>query len=118
MKWFLEKGADPKIIDNDGDTLMLFALEGGGEVISLLLAEGVDINQANAQTGEFPLLAAAKGGKALSVEFLLQNGAEPWKEDEVNGGTSCDAAYDAKESGECNDVEAMDEIIRLFDRLM
>ena len=43
----------------------------------LLAAEGVDVNQVDPSTGNFPLLIAADDGHAEVVRLLLARGADP-----------------------------------------
>jgi uncharacterized protein len=118
MKLLLAAGADPlKATDKDdgpakqpffgfntGNTTPLMAAAGVGwreeisrgrvadaiEAITLLLAKGADINQAN-NAGNTPLIGAAIRGEPALVEFLLQKGANPGAKNGV-GLTAMDVA--------------------------
>jgi uncharacterized protein len=102
MKLLLAAGADPLTATakddgpakqpfvgfNSGSTTPLMAAAGVGwreeisrgrvpdaiDAITLLLAKGADINQAN-NAGNTPLIGAAMRGEPALVEFLLQHGA-------------------------------------------
>jgi uncharacterized protein len=58
------------------DALALAAVSSRFKVISLLLADGVDVNGIAAYCGETALGAAAGQGRIRSVEFLIEAGAD------------------------------------------
>jgi len=87
MRLLLEKGADPKLATKDGTTALMFAAGVGYrdkntrgtdaealEAVKVCLAQGMDINQANAR-GETPLHGAAGRGADTLVQFLVDHGA-------------------------------------------
>ncbi len=97
LRYFLEKGAPPKIIktlidnfgantqykNNAGENLIYTVINTYGleaertkEYISLLIENGVDINEKNI-VGTTPLLCAVQRNRKELIPFLLENGADP-----------------------------------------
>ncbi|OXA94783.1 ankyrin repeat domain-containing protein [Flavobacterium hercynium] len=104
LGYFFEKGASPKIIkiliedfgantqykNNAGENFIYTILNTYGletekvkEYISLLLDNGVDINEKNI-VGTTPLLCAVKRNRKELISFLLENGADPNETDNQN----------------------------------
>lgn len=104
LGYFLEKGISPKIIkvliddfganaqfkNNAGENFIFKILNIHGldtekvkEYISILLENGVDINEKNI-VGTTPLLGAVKRNKKELIPFLLENGADPNETDNLN----------------------------------
>jgi ankyrin repeat protein len=76
----LELGADPNYEDHDGFPSVIAALSTGRgdrkEIVGLLLAAGADIQQ-RGMNDYTPLHYAAAGNDVLSVELLVDRGADP-----------------------------------------
>jgi uncharacterized protein len=104
LGYFLEKGISPKIIkvliddfgantqykNNAGENLIFKTLNTYGldadkvkEYITLLLENGVDINEKNI-VGTTPLIAAVKRNKKELILFFMENGADPNETDNLN----------------------------------
>lgn len=90
VKYLLEVGADPKVINSRGDA-PIFVAATGGQVVALraLLARGVDPNtletekltvsmshQLQSMGRNTPIIAAAQGGHADVVTELIKAGAD------------------------------------------
>ncbi|HUS04995.1 MAG TPA: ankyrin repeat domain-containing protein, partial [Bryobacteraceae bacterium] len=81
VKLLLEKGADPKVRDRDGQTTILrAAYNGDAETMKLLLARGVDVN-ARAR-GTTALLDAINRNDGVIVDLLLAHGADATAQDD------------------------------------
>lgn len=75
-KLLLEKGANPKAVNANGDSAIILAAASGKiGIINLLLENKVDVNTANL-TGGTPLVFAAKQGHVEAVKLLLANKAK------------------------------------------
>jgi uncharacterized protein len=88
-KLLLSYGADPKIISNDGETMLAAAcalafiqgyhrakpLAERLEVVKLFVELGVDVNQAD-DYGITPLMAAANLGDPKIIQYLVDKGAD------------------------------------------
>lgn len=104
LGYFLEKGATTKIIktlienfgastqykNNAGENLIYSVLntyrletERTEEYISLLIENGVDINEKNI-VGTTPLICAVKRNRKDILPFFLENGADPNERDNLN----------------------------------
>ena len=82
VKVLLERGADFKLADNDGDTALHGAAQAGNvEALRLLLSKGADPNVKN-KVGGTPLMWAAVYGNEEAVQELLKAGADPSLKDE------------------------------------
>ncbi len=66
-----------KIRDNDGNTLLHWAVRYGckGEILNFLVENGVDINEKN-NNGVAPIHIAAKYGREHLIDFFIKNKAE------------------------------------------
>jgi ankyrin repeat protein len=76
----LEKGADPTIRNNKGETPFHVAVENcrDFDILNLLLGSGkVDINEITSEYGETALHIAVMGSNKAAAEFLLSKGANP-----------------------------------------
>ncbi|UPZ16650.1 ankyrin repeat domain-containing protein [Flavobacterium humidisoli] len=104
LGYLFEKGASPKVIkiliddfgtntqykNNAGENFIYIVLntystdtEKTKEYISILLENGVDINEKNI-VGTTPLMCAVKRSKKEFVPFLLENGADANETDNLN----------------------------------
>jgi ankyrin repeat protein len=89
VKLLLERGADPKIVSRDGETMVSAAaglafihgyhrgksFEERLEVVKLFVGLGNDVNQAD-DYGITPLMAAANGGDPALIQYLVDQGAD------------------------------------------
>ncbi|TFD93999.1 hypothetical protein E3T61_03095 [Cryobacterium lactosi] len=74
VKSLLDEGADPNLVDMDGDTALVHAARGGHlDVVGLLLESGADPNH-HGRNGT-PLTVAASGGQTDVVRVLVSSGA-------------------------------------------
>lgn len=81
----LQKGADPNLRDQEGNTALMAAVNSGNvEVIPLLLKVKANINQGNV-SGETPLIRAVQRRDLQLVRTLLTAGADPDKADSLAG---------------------------------
>lgn len=90
VRYLLEQGADPNIVNNRGDApIFVAASEGAAEMIALLLKKGVEVNSLEtekltvsmtntlqAMGRNTPLIAAAQGGHVPAMKTLIQGGAQ------------------------------------------
>lgn len=104
LRYFLEKSAPPKIIKtlidnfgantqykNNAEENLIYSVintygletEKTKEYISILTENGVDINEKNI-VGTTPLMCAVKRTRKDILPFLLENGADPNKTDNLN----------------------------------
>ncbi len=75
VAYLLEKGADTKIINNKGQTALTFSASGEPEIVELLLKNGADPNEMNANH-ETPLIVFVKNSDmADTAEILINHGA-------------------------------------------
>jgi ankyrin repeat protein len=76
MKVFVEKGADVKAADNDGNTpLHWAAINGNLDAVKYLVEKGADVKAAN-NNGWTPLHLAAEKGHWDVVKYLVEKGAD------------------------------------------
>jgi hypothetical protein len=87
---FLKQGVTGKTIVNQKPVCNLAASNGAIHVMSLLLAQGTDIN-AHDRNGETLLMKAAENKKTAMVDFLLAHGADINATDK-NGATAISRA--------------------------
>ncbi|MDR2213651.1 MAG: ankyrin repeat domain-containing protein [Pseudomonadales bacterium] len=84
----VEAGADVEAVTRLGATpLYLAAVNGSAEMISVLLANGVDPNVTVLSHNETPLMFAARSGSVESVRLLLDAGADMEAKDDYRGAT-------------------------------
>lgn len=104
IKDLVERGADPKLTDPDGDTALHAAAQHGvSKIIELLLSAGADPNAKN-KLGGTPLMWAGVFGHEEAARLLLAKGADPGLKD--NDGMTA-AAWATK-----NKREAVAELLR------
>lgn len=97
VKNLLDRGADPKLTDPDGDTALHAAAQHGfPKIIELLLNAGADPNAKN-KLGGTPLMWAGVFGHEEAAQLLLTRGADPKMKD--NDGLTA-AAWAAKNKRE------------------
>jgi ankyrin repeat protein len=71
-------GADPKGRDGNGFTPLHAAAHAGhADIVSLLIDNGVDVNDQNNMANVTPLHMAAERGFVTIAKILLDNGATP-----------------------------------------
>jgi ankyrin repeat protein len=77
----LQHNADPDHRDQFGNTALHWAAEQGDiDIIRYLIAYRANVDAQNRE-GLTPLMMAAREGKALATRLLIDNGADPRKED-------------------------------------
>lgn len=83
VRFLLENGANPNIVDGNGDSVLFLAVIAGViEVVKLLILHGGDVNQpANAQLGTTLLMGALEYRQIEIMKFLLRHGADPLQTD-------------------------------------
>ncbi len=100
VRLLLEKGADPTIRNNKGETPFYVAVRKHTAcgILHLLLESGkVDINETTTEQGRTALYMTVKKSNTAAAEFLLSKGAKPNVADE-NGATPLHlAAANAKD---------------------
>lgn len=84
VKWALEKGVDPKVLDSEGRTPLFGAVEGRHDAVTRLLvtdgaAGGLDVNQvSNKGRSALDIAIATADAKGLAmVHLLLEHKASP-----------------------------------------
>ena len=91
VRKLVERGADVKLQDADGDAALHVAARNGNiRVVELLVAKGADVNARN-KVGGTPLMWTAVYGHEEATRFLLDHGADPAIKDE-DGMTAADWA--------------------------
>ena len=76
--YILEQGVDPNERLEFGQTpLHSAAWRGHTELLRAMMRHGGDVNRRDGHNGETPLIAAARGNRPETVEFLMQAGADP-----------------------------------------
>jgi len=77
VKQLLDRGADPKLSDSDGDTpLHIASQRGNAHIMKMLLAAGANPNAQN-KLGGTPLMWAAVFGHEEAARLLIEKGAKP-----------------------------------------
>ena len=72
----LNDGADPRLADEDGDTVLHYAASNGhAQCVALLALNGADVN-AWTHRSRTPLSMAAASGRVAAIQALLAAGAE------------------------------------------
>jgi ankyrin repeat protein len=81
---------DSSLIDHEGNNLLMHCVKfDNPDLLKEILMLGVNVNLRN-NNGETALIIAAKKARAKSVQYLLENGADPLIEDNVRFLHSCD----------------------------
>ena len=88
IRMLLEAGADSKLTDAEGNTLLHHAVYGGtdAEVIQAIVDKGVNVDDQNKENVT-ALMFACMNGNEDTIKILLNAGADPNLED-VDGNTS------------------------------
>lgn len=77
LELLLAKGADMNLKDKNGRTPLLLAAESAdGEIVTLLLDKGADVNAKDDESGFTALHYAARSGKKDAAEVLIARGAD------------------------------------------
>lgn len=75
VRLLLDKGADPRVVDKDGKTLLMWAvLKNNPTLVKLFLEKGVEVN-AKAKDGSTALYWARRGHLEDIEEMLVKAGA-------------------------------------------
>jgi ankyrin repeat protein len=83
--YLLKKGADPNIGDSQGDTALIIASRiGFEEAVEWMLRLGARVDTPN-RRGETALIVAVQQRQPAIVKMLLENGADPDKQDHASG---------------------------------
>ncbi len=80
-KRLLKGGADPLLVTNTGNTLVMLAAQYSEPILKLLLNKNTDLSKRNKQT-RTALMLAIKSANSMSVKTLLLAGANPRRRDE------------------------------------
>ena len=92
FRYLLEKGADPNIRDNKGDTPLILAVQAGREdLVRPLLDHKANPNLGNGG-GQTPLILAVANRDIPLSRLLLNNGADPDQTDNLAGMSARDYA--------------------------
>jgi|GEM_PF-2354620 len=82
LEVLLQRDCDTEVRNVRGDTPLMMACESGWlSGVKLLVDKGADLGAEHEQTGQTSLHTAAQANKADVVSWLLDNGADPQKED-------------------------------------
>ena len=77
VRFLLDKGADPKAVDNDGaGPVWLACARGDSQIVEELLHRGGSPNETQLRLTETALMWASKMDRPLSVQALLKAGAD------------------------------------------
>ncbi len=92
LNFLLQKGAKPDILDGQGNSPLMIAVQGRFvEGAALLLQRKAQVNLAN-KSGETPLIRAVQMRDPFMVRLLLAGGANPDKADTMAGLSARDYA--------------------------
>ncbi len=105
LNFLLAKGANPNLVDNDGNSPLMDAVQVRFEdAVRLLLARGAQVDKTN-DNGETPLIRAVQLRDVAMVRLLVANGANADKRDSIAGMSAKD--YAARDSRTPGLVEAL-----------
>ncbi|MFZ5748595.1 MAG: ankyrin repeat domain-containing protein [Pseudomonadota bacterium] len=92
LRFLLQKGANPNLQDDEGNTPMLLAANiGWGAGVEILITYHADVNLGNSR-GETPLIRAVQTRNLDLVRILLKAGADPDRADVIAGMSARDYA--------------------------
>ncbi|XP_067675639.1 uncharacterized protein [Haliotis asinina] len=76
-EWLIHRGADPELLDEEGDNCLHLTCRGGSvDIAKSLIAVDMDINK-RGEHGRTPLMYASYNGHEEIVKLLLEKGALP-----------------------------------------
>lgn len=105
LSFLLAKGANPNLVDNDGNSPLMDAVQVRFEdAVRLLLARGAQVDKTN-DNGETPLIRAVQLRDVAMVRLLVANGANADKRDSIAGMSAKD--YATRDSRTPGLVEAL-----------
>merc|ERR1712098_39321 len=84
----IRRGAEPNVVNNEGNTALHYASRENELLCEILLQKGAKINFQN-KSGKSPLMVASIDGRIKVVRFLVQSGAEAKMKDK-NGKTAAE----------------------------
>lgn len=92
LRYVLARGANPNILDGQGNTAAVLATQSGSaEAVQALIDYKADLNLGNRQ-GQTPLILAVLARRADLIHILLDAGADPDKTDTLQGMSARDYA--------------------------
>jgi ankyrin repeat protein len=78
VRVLLEYGADPNLVgENNTPSLMAAIGHADYQLVPLLLEYGADVNYRDPETGETPLILAARLNQLENIQTILEHGADP-----------------------------------------
>lgn len=99
LRYLLQKGADPNIRDDRGNTPMILAVQGGHrDMIPVLATARANPNLGN-QSGVTPLILAVQARSIDMVRLLLAAKADPDEADRLAGQSARDYANNDPRNG-------------------
>jgi uncharacterized protein len=111
VKNLLDSGANPNIINRNGDSLVYFAARNNDvDIIKLLVESGAEVTTIN-KNGNTPLHEAVKKGRKDAVELLLHYGAKSVSNNKEQ--TPYDLAIEMEIEGKHGSSEVVDAFTRL-----
>ena len=92
-RYLLQKGANPELRDNKGNTPLFAAVNAGQEpMIAVFVAARANVNQGN-DRGETPLIRAVQRRDIPMIRELIAAGADPDQADSLAGMSARDYAH-------------------------
>lgn len=92
LRYVLAKGANPNLLDGQGNTAATLAVQAGSiDTVQALIDYKADLNLGNRQ-GQTPLILAVLARRADLIHILLDAGANPDKTDTQQGMSARDYA--------------------------
>lgn len=92
LRYVLAKGANPNLLDGQGNTPATLAVQAGSiDTVQALIDYKADLNLGNRQ-GQTPLILAVLARRADLIHILLDSGANPDKTDTQQGMSARDYA--------------------------